>query len=400
MNQFKVKFGIVMVILVMVIANGACGASEEAPLEQVPPEQSPPEQTEAAPSQPGVNRPPVISSLTPAQTQVIPLTIIEVRCDASDPDGDVLSYDWSSTGGTFSGTGNVVSWAAPEQYGSWNIMVTVKDGKGGTTQASVTLGVVKNQDPAISSLTANPITVLPQSRSTVTCTASDPDGDALTYSWEATEGEITGVGNTVTWIAPDREGWFTITITVDDNKGGLDVATISVSAERSIVIETFTPLASETGTVTSGGDRDTSRTIAGDSKANKGYRAFWSFDLHNLRGTDVKEAQLTFTTKDVVGDPFRVPTGLRGLHIWQIRSEAGRLPDYLTDPVKELTEQVIFEPPEVIHVTTIVRNIGAGLSPSDRLRLMAGFQYESNHNSLAEYVEWCSVTLTVTYARK
>jgi hypothetical protein len=97
-------------------------------------------------------------------------------------------------------------------------MVTVKDGKGGTTQASVTLGVVKNQDPAISSLTANPITVLPQSRSTVTCTASDPDGDALTYSWEASEGEITGVGKTVTWIAPDREGWFTITVTVDDHQ--------------------------------------------------------------------------------------------------------------------------------------------------------------------------------------
>ncbi len=393
MDKFKVKFGIIIVMLVMVIAGSACGPGEEATPAETP--SVPP-----APSEPGANQPPEISSLTPAQTQVYPSSTVEIRCDASDPDGDTLTYDWASTGGAFYGTGSVVSWAAPEQYGDWDITVTVKDGKGNTTQASVTISVVQNQDPVISSLVANPVTVLPQSNSTVTCVASDQDGDTLTYKWEASDGGITGVGNTVTWVAPDREGWFTITVTVDDSKGGLDVATVSVSAERSVVTETFTPLASETGTVTSGGDRDTSRTIAGDSKANEGYRAFWSFDLYSLRGTDVKEAQLTFTTQDIVGEPFRVPTGLYGLHIWQIRSEAGQLPDYLTDPVKELTKEVMFEPPEVIDVTTIVRNIGAGLSPSDRLQLMVGFQYKTNSNSLEEYVEWRSVTLTVTYARK
>jgi len=114
MDKFKVKFGIIVVVLVMLIAGSACGRSEEAPPEQG----APPAQTPPAPSEPGANQPPVISSLTPAQTQVYPSSTIEIRCDASDPDGDALTYDWASTGGAFYGTGNVVSWAAPEQYGN------------------------------------------------------------------------------------------------------------------------------------------------------------------------------------------------------------------------------------------------------------------------------------------
>jgi len=396
MDKFKVKFGIIIVIVVMVIAGSACGASEEAT-----PEQTPPEQTAPAPSEPGANQPPQVSSLTPAQTQVPPSSIIEVRCDASDPDGDALTYDWSSTGGTFSGTGNVVSWAAPEQYGNWDIIVTVKDGKGGTTQASVTLGVVQNQDPVISSLAADPITVLPQSRSTVTCIASDPDGDPLTYSWEASQGEITGVGKTVTWIAPDREGWFTITVTVDDNKGGLSVSTVSVAAERTVMTKTFTPVANETGTVTSDRDRDTSRTMAGDSEANEGYRAFWSFDLYSLRSTDVREAKLTFTTKKVVGDPdpfAKGSDGLHGLYIWRIYADPGELPEYgVSDPREKELAPLMWGPPEVIDVTEEVARIAGGLSPSDRFQVRAGFQSKTNGTSTTQYIEWDSVTMTVTY---
>ena len=400
MDKFKVKFGIIIVMLVIVIAGSACGPSEE-PAEPAVPETTTPEEPTPAPR---ANQPPEILNLTAAQTQVHPSSTIEIRCDASDPDGDALTYDWSSTGGAFYGTGNVVSWAAPEQYGNWDITVTVKDGKGGTTQASVTMSVVRNQDPVISSLVANPVTVLPQSNSTVTCVASDPDGDTLTYSWEASEGEITGVGKTVTWIAPDREGWFTISVTVDDNKGGLSISTVSVAAERAVATETFTPVASETGTVTSAGDRDTSRTIAGDSKANEGYRAFWSFDLYSLRGTDVKEAQLTFTTKKVVGDPgpfVKGSQGLRGLHLWQIHSEPGQLPDYnVSDPRERELAPIMWEPPEVIDVTEEVGRIGGGLSPRGRFQVRAGFLSKTNGTCTTQYIEWHSVTLTVTYAKK
>ena len=394
MDVLKLRFMATLTVSFVLMVCGACGPSEEATEGPPAPE---PSESESA----GGNQPPAISSLTPAQTQVSPSSIIEVRCVASDPEGDALSYEWAATGGSFSGTGSTVSWLAPEPCGDWDITITVKDGKGGITQSTIVVSVVSNQEPVIASVTANPATVLPGASSTVTCVASDPDGDALTYTWKADYGEMTGVGETVTWMAPDTEGEFHITVTVVDGKGGVNVGTVSVTAERfETQTTTFTPLASETGTMSSGGDKDLTRTVAGDSKDNEGYRAFWSFDLYSLRGTDVKEATITFTTKDVVDDPFRVPTGLRGLHIWHIRGEAGELPDYLSEPVRELTDPILWEPPDVIDVTTIATNIARGLAGSDRLQLMAGFQYKTNANALAEYVEWLSVTVTVTYAPK
>lgn len=393
MSKFTVRFGpTLLVVAILLLVLGACGPSEESPTPSPTPTPTP-----TPPS--GGNQPPVISSLTSAQAHVSPKSIIEVRCVASDPDGDTISYEWATTGGDFSGSGPTLSWVAPDQYGDWDIIVTVKDHKGGVAQSTIRISVVSNQGPVISSLAANPAAVLPQGKSTITCIASDPEGDVLTYSWEASGGEITGVGDAVTWIAPDREGDFTVTVFVDDDKGGRDIASVSLAVALTEVTETFNPLAVESGTVSSTGDKDTSRTKAGDDTDNVGYRAFWSFDLYSLRGTDVKEAKLTFTTHRVVGDPFLRGAGLRGLYLWQLRDDSGTLPDYYTEHVKDLTE-LMWEPLEVVDVTDEVSRIGKGLSPSDRLQVSAGFVRKTNGTSGDDFIKWHSAILTVTYARK
>lgn len=310
-----------------------------------------------------------------------------------------MSYAWQTTGGDFSGSGPTLSWVAPDQYGDWDITVTVKDNKGGTAQSAIRISVVSNEEPVISNLAADPATVLPQGKSTITCIASDPEGDVLTYSWEASGGEITGVGDAVTWIAPDREGDFTVTVFVDDDKGGRDIASVPLAVALTEVTETFDPVAVESGMVSSTGDTDTSRTKAGDDTDNVGYRAFWSFDLSSLRGTDVKEAKLTFSTRKVVGNPFLRGAGLRGLYIWQIRDDSGALPDYYTEHFKDLTE-LLWEPPEVVDVSDEVSRIGKGLSPSDRLKVSAGFVRKTNGTSTDDFIEWYSVVLVVTYAKK
>ncbi len=263
------------------------------------------------------------------------------------------------------------------------------------------MSVVLNMDPVISSLVADPVTVLPQGKSTITCVAIDPDGDVLNYSWKPSDGSITKSGNTVTWIAPDREGDFTITVIVDDGKGGQNVDDVSVSVVLTEKTETFTPVPNETGTVSSTG-RHYTFTKAGDDANNIGYRAFWSFDLYSLRGTEVKDAKLTFTTKKVVSDPSpfaKGHEGLRGLHLWQIRDDTvGDLPGYYSDWERELAP-IMWEPPEVIDVTEEVSRIGKGLSPR-RLQLRADFTSKTNGNCIEQYIEWHSVTLTVTYAEK
>ncbi|HUV45834.1 MAG TPA: PKD domain-containing protein, partial [Dehalococcoidia bacterium] len=139
MNRFKIRFGVILAILLTITICSACGPGAEP---------TPPTPTPTPP--PSANQPPEISSLTPAQTQAYPSDMIEIQCNASDTDGDTISYEWSTTGGKFTGTGPTVSWVAPEQYGDYTITVIVKDGKGGIAQTTVTMSVVRNMDPVIS----------------------------------------------------------------------------------------------------------------------------------------------------------------------------------------------------------------------------------------------------------
>ena len=89
------------------------------------------------------NHSPVISSLETEKDLVEPSDSCEIKCAASDADGDNLTYTWSATGGTISSVGPVATWTAPDTCESYVITVVVADSRGG--EASEKLGVkVKN----------------------------------------------------------------------------------------------------------------------------------------------------------------------------------------------------------------------------------------------------------------
>ncbi|MFW6150769.1 MAG: Ig-like domain-containing protein [Chloroflexota bacterium] len=372
--------------------------AEESEMEQ--PEETVPETEEEQDEEEG-NQPPTISSLVAETTETVPSTMVEVTCEASDPDGDQLRYDWSSTGGSFSGSGRRVQWMSPQKAGQWQITVSVKDGHGGVATGSVSVSVVENRNPVISELKSEAMMVLPGSQTLVTCVASDPDGDEVSYTWKADGGEVTGVGDTVTWIAPESQGEYEIRVTVKDGHGGSVMQSVIVEVKQFIEhTETFTPISTETGTVSYSGDKDHSRTMAGDDEEDEAYHAHWSFDLYSLRQTDVQEATLEFAVKTIRRDPFVKPTGLGDLKIWQLRTEEGELPSFDVDPLRSIGERSYDYAPEEIDVTNIVNKIGLGLAGSDRLEVMAEFQYNTNSNSLAEYIEWEKATVTVTYTER
>jgi hypothetical protein len=87
------------------------------------------------------NNPPEINSLTPSATSVAPGDSCIIDCSAGDPDGDTLTYEWAVPGGAISGEGSMVTWVAPTTEGSYNIKVTVSDGKGGTASDSCAITV-------------------------------------------------------------------------------------------------------------------------------------------------------------------------------------------------------------------------------------------------------------------
>ena len=174
------------------------------------------------------NEPPAIFSLTADEKSGTLSGNCQVRCIASDPDGDSLSYSWSASKGNISGEGSVVTWIVPDAPGAYTLTVEVTDGRGGEATMQLTIDVVVNHPPVIDSLITEWRKVRKATTSTVECIASDPDGDELSYIWSASGGNISGEGSVVTWVAPNAYGTYNITVTVTDGRGGEASESISI----------------------------------------------------------------------------------------------------------------------------------------------------------------------------
>ncbi|MDH4367726.1 MAG: hypothetical protein OEV57_06350, partial [Dehalococcoidia bacterium] len=59
-----------------------------------------------------VNHRPAITSLEADPDRVLPSGTCQIICNATDSDGDELSYGWSAAAGTISGQGATVTWTA------------------------------------------------------------------------------------------------------------------------------------------------------------------------------------------------------------------------------------------------------------------------------------------------
>ena len=184
------------------------------------------------------NRPPAIASVIADMDWVKPSNSCQLKCEAEDPDGDELSYEWSADGGDISGTGSVVTWTAPDAAGLYNITVVVIDGHGEEETRMLTVSVALNPPPVIESLIVTPkgheylkeddggYKVGRTMSCDIECVAFDPNGDELSYEWlasgdEIDGGEISGEGSMITWTAPDMAGEVTVTVTASDAAGSM-----------------------------------------------------------------------------------------------------------------------------------------------------------------------------------
>jgi hypothetical protein len=220
----KRPFKLPVIILVLTLAMlPVIGCNKEAP-----------PVTNPAPPPPPPNEAPVVHYMSSEQ-QVTPSSESRVRCVATDPDKDTLSFSWSASGGTITGEGDEIIWTAPETTGDYIITATVSDDEGAETSQSVTISVTPapNHVPVVTLIvtppgkapetvtpSSEPITVGKMKTAEIECIAEDPDGDEIVdYRWAATEGRINGEGPIVTYFASEK-GEQAVTVTVIDSRGG------------------------------------------------------------------------------------------------------------------------------------------------------------------------------------
>lgn len=152
------------------------------------------------PQPPFENVAPIIESLVASSNPVQPGATITLMARAFDPNPqDVLSYTWSVSGGSLgSPTAVQTSWTAPTTEGVQRIILEVKDSRGASTTMSLDITVQSgtsvggaqvstsfNTWPSISTMTGYPSPLVPGSASKLFVSASDGDGDFLSFSWSS-----------------------------------------------------------------------------------------------------------------------------------------------------------------------------------------------------------------------
>ena len=356
----------------------------------------------STPAAPAGNLPPVIASLTAAQNQTYPDGTVNIQSVVSDPNGDIINFNWTATGGEFVENGRAnTAWRAPKGYGNYEIKLTVDDGKGGTAQGTVPITVSANHAPSVTSLTADPTALQFASTTTLTCIASDQDGDPVQYKWEARDGTLSGIGNKVTWTSPSKGGNYSVFVVVSDGKGAESRQEIVIPVASTSSVQTFKVIAKESGTVTSEGDRDNSIFKAGDDEKNIGYRAFFSYNIFPLMGMEIKQAKLKFLDGRVVGDdPFDTVTGLGGYEVMRI-SYGTTMPKFGTPDGSPFQRSEGYKNKPIVEVDVTPELVTAVDNRLEKFQAEAAFMKRTtNGNNVAQYVQWPDVVLDVTAAPK
>ncbi len=176
------------------------------------------------------NYPPRIKSLDTESLTIEIGDSVLIYCAAEDHDQDTLTFSWQVDSGQITVNANMATWLPPQTPGNYQISCVVTDVNSGKDSAYIHIEVVEsiNQLPSIASMQASQRKIDLQSETQIFCSASDPDGDSLSYLWSADAGTITGSDSSVTWKAPDIEGNYYITCRVEDGLGGVVEDSIGV----------------------------------------------------------------------------------------------------------------------------------------------------------------------------
>jgi len=188
----------------------------------------------AAEQEPGDLPPTASFSLMPDAPEVGDSVV--VVSTSSDPDGDLLTTSWTLNGVRLPDVDNQSDWEWTDvDAGEHTLTLRVEDGKGGSDESSRIVrvraaGQESSNRPPTASFTLMPQDPTPEDAIVGVSTSSDPDGDALLYSWFVNGEYDANMGTLSEWTwANPAEGEYTIGLVVMDGRGGIGEYSMTVT---------------------------------------------------------------------------------------------------------------------------------------------------------------------------
>jgi PKD repeat protein len=172
------------------------------------------------------NASPTVTATADPRSGTAPLNVA-FSATGSDADGDPLAYSWDfGDGGTSLRQSPDHTYLAP---GTYTAKVTVTDPQGATGTATVQIVVNDppgNQAPTVEAA-GDPTAGKPPLTVQFSANGADPDGDALTYSWDFGDGGRLLLQNPSHTYA--TAGNYTATVTVTDSRGASATDTVLIT---------------------------------------------------------------------------------------------------------------------------------------------------------------------------
>ncbi len=266
---------------------------------------------------------------------------------ASDIDGDPLTYTVvaAPAHGTLSGTAPNLTYTPAANYnGADSFTFKVHDGTVDSAVATVAIAVAPVNDAPVAN--AQTVTTEEDARAAIALTASDVDGDLLTYTVVAApiHGTLNSSAPNVTYTpAPDYFGPDSFTFRANDGIADSAAATVSITVNGAPPAATINQAATQPGVAVEG-------PIHFTATFSDPVTGFDGADLR-LSGTASGSLVATITQADSDGMIYDVAvsgmTG-RGTVIAQIRADAAvDRAGHFNTASTSTDNEVFFEPPQV-----------------------------------------------------
>jgi outer membrane protein OmpA-like peptidoglycan-associated protein len=181
-----------------------------------------------------VNHPPTVSCVV-AKASILQADTTAIRANASDPEGERLTYSWSASGGKVTGDDGTGTFdATGVAPGKYTVTATVKDKRNEVSCSSEITVLKRNHAPTVQ-VEPSTFDVTQGDSVNLQCIAKDPDNDSLTYAWSVEGQRLAATGPQITFGSEGRKpGNYKVTCEASDGEASASGSSNGVIRERII----------------------------------------------------------------------------------------------------------------------------------------------------------------------